>query len=208
MNLPFQPHLNGALVSRHAHPGTLRRFESLLQAVWDGREAPTVTNPFAAETKGEQLTILGPALSLARETISCEYAGQQVRGLRGWLKDRRRPYENVLECGLCYPCLIRRAAMRFGGAPERAGHYAFDVRRSLGGSLMYRDYPLYAFVAPNARDLRDFCERMRRLSPAEFVVRYAAQLALGAESGAVESKAVYDLYRRFAAEANAIFVGK
>ena len=208
INLPFQPHLNGALVSRHAHPETLRRFESLLREVWDGRESPAVTNPFASHTKGEQLAILGPALPLAQKTISCEYAGQQVKRVRGWLKDRRRSYEDVVECGLCYPCLVRRAAMRFGGAPESAGHYAFDVGRSLGSPTGYRDYPLYTFVEPNARDLRDFCERMRRLSPSEFVVRYAAQLALAVESGGGGSKAVYELYRRFAAEAGAILVGK
>jgi hypothetical protein len=208
INLPFQPHLNGALVSRHAHPGTLRRFESLLREVWDGREPPAVTNPFASQTKGEQLAILGPALPLAQKTISCEYAGQQIKRVRGWLKDRRRPYEDVVECGLCYPCLVRRAAMRFAGALESVRHYAFDVGCSLSSPAVYREYPLYGFVESNARDLRDFCDRMQRLSPAEFVVRYAAQLALSAESGTPDSKMMYELYQRFATEASAVLVGK
>jgi 7-cyano-7-deazaguanine synthase in queuosine biosynthesis len=208
INLPFQPHLIGSLVSRHAHPETMRRFELLLAGLWDGSDAPEVTNPFANMTKGEQIKILGPARDLALNTISCEYAGQQVATLIAWLRNQGKPYRDVRECGLCFPCLVRKAAMKFAGVPEKDSHYAFDVRRSLGKSDPYRDYPLYEFLERNPTDLRGFCEMIRALTPSEYVVRFAAQLALVEKNSAISQREIFQLYQRFVQQASAMLIGK
>jgi 7-cyano-7-deazaguanine synthase in queuosine biosynthesis len=208
INLPFQPHLTGSLATRHAHPQTLRRFESLLCALWEGQDAPEVKNPFAAMTKGEQITILGSARDLALETISCEYAGQQIAMLIAWLRDQGKPYLNVRECGLCYPCLVRRAAMKFAEVPEKNSHYAFDVRRCFGRSVPYRTYPLYEFLERNAKDLLAFCETIKEMNPSDYVVRYAAQLAICGESDPLSHREVFQLYQRFAEQTGAMLMGK
>lgn len=196
VNLPFRPNMHGPLISRHAHPETLRRFESLLARL-SNRE-PRVINPFALITKGEQVASLGPARYLAPDTISCEYAGQQVARLIGWLSNRKQASKDVRECGLCFPCLVRRAAMSFAGVAESKSHYAFDVRRALRGDGAYRRYPLYRVLEPNAPDLAAFCEDIRAMTPSEFVLRYAAQLSLVSENTASSNRVLYDLYQRFA----------
>jgi 7-cyano-7-deazaguanine synthase in queuosine biosynthesis len=196
VNLPLRPNLHGPLISRHAHPETLRRFASLLGRL-SGREH-VVVNPFTSMTKGEQVASLGPARHLARDTISCEYAGQQVARLIGFLSDRKQASKDVRECGLCFPCLVRRAAMSFAGVAESKNHYAFDVRRALRNRDAYRRYPLYRVLESNIDDLIAFCEDMRAMQPSEFVVRYAAPLSLVSDETASSDRALYALYQRFA----------
>ena len=198
INLPLGPNFHGSLISRHAHPETLRRFESVLLKFWEGNEAPKVLNPFSEQTKGEQLSILGPASPMAAETISCEYAGQQVARIIGWLKENGHAYQDVRECGLCLPCLVRRTAMEFAGVPDKRGHYAFGARRALRTPGVYKAFPLFSFLQDSPRDLLDFAQVHSKLTPSEFVVKYASQLALLHPPEDLNTRAIYDLYQRFA----------
>jgi hypothetical protein len=77
-----------------------------------------VNNPFRLQTKGELLEACADRdllKRLARETISCSHP-EAARWHRG----------QIGNCGSCYPCLIRRAAMRCAGW-DRPGDYDVDA---------------------------------------------------------------------------------
>jgi 7-cyano-7-deazaguanine synthase in queuosine biosynthesis len=206
INLPLNFNFHGSQISRHAHPETLRRFKSLLLKFWDGKEAPSVINPFINQTKGEQLSILGPASSLAAETISCEYAGHQIARMIGWLKENNHSYQNVRECGLCLPCLVRRIAMNFAGLADGRHHYAFDVSRALRTPGRYKDHPLFSFLETSPRDLLGFTQRIQRTTPSEFVLGYAIHLSLLNEPDKTSNRATFELYQRFAEQTNSLLM--
>ncbi|HYV05285.1 MAG TPA: hypothetical protein VFB82_11895 [Blastocatellia bacterium] len=201
VNLPFQPNLTGPQISRHAHPETLRRFETLLRGLWPFDSTPIVQNPLFKHTKAEELRLLGNGLKLAAETISCEYAAQQVASLIGWLKRNNKPFTDVRECGLCVPCLVRRSAMHWIGVREKKHHYVFDARRALNNPKSYLGVPLFDYVVPQVRDLYNFCVRLTRMKPSEFVVSYLSELSLlpgRNEDVCLLSRSVYNTYARFA----------
>jgi hypothetical protein len=201
INLPFNADQHGPYVTRHAHPETLRRFETLLRAIWPFNSQPEVRNPFYLETKADEIKHLRGAATLATETISCEYAGQQRAVLINWLKKSGQPHAEARECGLCFPCLIRRSAMELAGIREPAGHYVFDARRALSNPETYAGAPLYNSVASRVRDLREFASKMAKTEPNEFVLRYLYELSLLPDSPEGAGRAAsdaYTLYRRFA----------
>jgi 7-cyano-7-deazaguanine synthase in queuosine biosynthesis len=203
VNLPFRPYLHGALITRHAHPETLRRFAALLKAVWSFGQTPQVENPFLASTKGEELRHLGRAADLAVETVSCEFAGQQTANLMHWLSKHRRRWRGIRECGLCSACLVRRAAMHKARIREPQGHYAFAPRTALHRPRTYAPRPLFHSVRFTVSHILDFCDKLRQMSPAEFARLYATEIACvgGFDASPGETaQELYRLYRRFASE--------
>lgn len=198
INLPFQHSVHGALISRHAHPETLLRFEALLRSVWPFEGVPSVINPFSRETKGEELRALNQMHDFANRTVSCEYACQQVASLIHWLREQRRDSSNVKECGLCYPCLVRRVALHAAG-----GHYVFDARLALTKPNSYSGFPLFGRLRSNVTDLLTFCLGFVDLKPSRFVVSYMPEItfAAGASDNVNRTaRKMFRLYRRFASE--------
>jgi 7-cyano-7-deazaguanine synthase in queuosine biosynthesis len=205
VNLPFRAHLNGPQISRHAHPETLRRFEHMLKRIWPHRGAPIVSNPFSDCTKAEELGVLGNAGHLAKTTVSCEYAGQQVAHLIKWLRTHSRGKTKVAvkECGLCMPCLIRRTALRAAGFKDQGGRYAFDYRIVFRNPVFYANSPLFSSVSSHVRTLHDFCWEISSSKPSDFMIKYAYELSLACEAGPAFSKGskeIFALYQRFASE--------
>ena len=200
-NLPFRAHLSGSQISRHAHPETLQRFQCLLRRIWPYCSVPTVVNPFSDLTKGEELSYLGAAKPLALKTISCEYARQQVAHLIKWRR-QRKGNTVVRECGLCLPCLIRRAALHRAEIQDPASHYAFDYRIALRNPTCYANAPLFRTVAHHIHDVLEFCRKIRRMKPSTFVLEYAYELSLTCKNLDVSActRASFRLYRRFAKE--------
>lgn len=207
VNLPFGPTFFASSISRHAHPETLRLYSALLAAVWPHSGAPRVVNPFIGDTKGEQLRELRGAWSLADQTVSCENARQQLARLRRWLRDHRRPFTAVRECGLCNPCLIRRAALHFAGAQDRRRRYVFDAPSTLQGRERNDDAPLFDSSNPdrvalcrNVEIMRTFCVDMRRMTRAEFTRTYVVELGLLGPAQDVTStvRRTHAIYGRFA----------
>lgn len=210
INLPFEFHLHGFNASRHAHPETLRRFESLLRAIWPFNSQPAVINPFSQLTKGEEIKFLGRAKELAERTISCEYAGQQRAMLIHWLKQKGGRYKAVRECGLCMPCLIRRSAMESAEMFEPAGHYVFNVRRALKRPKIYATAPLFGVVQGNVKTLREFSNKILKMKKSEFALAYLSDLSLvpaSTEEIAESTGAAFRLYKRFARECIAFIEG-
>ncbi len=203
INLPFESHLHGANASRHAHPETLRRFESLLKALWPLSSQPLVRNPFSQLTKAEEIRHLHKAKDMAERTITCEYAGQQMAMLINWLKRTRGRHEVARECGLCMPCLVRRCAMESAGLFETAGHYVFDARRTLKKRKAYKDAPLFRVVQENVKTLHEFSRKIDQMKKSEFALAYLSDLSLvpaSAEEIGESTRATYRLYQRFARE--------
>jgi 7-cyano-7-deazaguanine synthase in queuosine biosynthesis len=201
VNLPLKSYITGPRVSRHAHPRTLSLFADLLDSVWPYRNACVVENPLDRYTKGEQLALLGDAASLAEQTISCEYVGQQMSIVRSKLgPSRRRRHGFPRECGLCMPCLVRRAALHAAKIGEEHNHYAFSIQLALRRRSV--PLPLYGVVAPNVRDLQAFCREIATLSPPDFWLRFAPELAdlAGTDEPYGVAESVYKLYRRYTGE--------
>jgi 7-cyano-7-deazaguanine synthase in queuosine biosynthesis len=203
INLPFGKGFHGPRISRHAHPETLRLFEDLLRALVRSSDGPSVVNPFFTKTKGEEALILRGAARLADTTISCENAGQQVARLKHWLRIHGRPHAKVRACGLCFPCLIRRAALHRADIVDRSWHYGFDVRDVIARPRRNRLFPGFERLRNNVNDLETFCRRLQELAPANFVMDYFSELSLLSRdpgSAATTAQQTFELYQRFAAE--------
>ncbi|WP_312734939.1 Qat anti-phage system QueC-like protein QatC [Stenotrophomonas sp.] len=103
LNVPLDPWRLGALTTRTTHPYVIARFNDLLAA--HGLQA-RLENPFQGKTKGEMLaqchdpSLLWDGLDL---TVSCS----KPKFVR-----RYRAAFGTSHCGTCWPCLIRRAAIK------------------------------------------------------------------------------------------------
>ncbi len=104
INVPLSPARVGSLSTRTTHPFFMHLMEALLDQLGLDHE---IENSYRLLTKGEALVASSNSALLAElapRTISCAHP-EAPR----W---RERPQGN---CGYCYPCLIRRAALhRFG----------------------------------------------------------------------------------------------
>lgn len=209
INLPVRSHISGPQISRHAHPETLRLFEVLFQKLWNQQFASPsdqqkveVNNPFIDKTKGEELEVLRSCENLAKETTSCEYSRQQVALLRSWSPANGKPFKKARECGLCYPCLVRRTAMKNASIQEDDEHYAFDACATFKGKAKYSDKtPLYSIVADNVKDLYQFCEKIKGMDVRGFVSLYMPELSLlpfQMNTITKEVTDVFEIYQRFA----------
>ncbi len=117
----------GSLSTRTTHPRFLGLIQELFNAVGI---AVTIQNPYALRTKGEMMAACAdPALlsRLAADTVSC---GK-------WKRHRT-------QCGVCLPCLIRRASFHSAGLadgttyvfPNAADALALEARRDDVLSMM------------------------------------------------------------------------
>lgn len=103
LNVPLDPWRLGALTTRTTHPFVIARFNDLLDEL--GLPA-RLENPFQGKTKGEMLaqcedlSLLWDGLDL---TVSCS----KPKFVR-----RYRAEFGTSHCGTCWPCLIRRAAIK------------------------------------------------------------------------------------------------
>ena len=103
LNMPLDPWRLGALTTRTTHPYVIARFNELLASLG----LPVgLSNPFQGMTKGEILAqcadqgLLRQGLGL---TVSCSKPK--------WVRRYRAKY-GTSHCGVCWPCLIRRAAVQ------------------------------------------------------------------------------------------------
>jgi 7-cyano-7-deazaguanine synthase in queuosine biosynthesis len=115
INVPLTRARSGSLSTRTTHPYFMERLLACVSALGIGNP---VSNPYRTATKGEMLEASADAATLhrhARATLSCAHpeAPRYARREQG-------------NCGYCFPCLIRRAAMHNVGLDD-PGDYAFDA---------------------------------------------------------------------------------
>jgi 7-cyano-7-deazaguanine synthase in queuosine biosynthesis len=115
INVPLTRARSGSLSTRTTHPYFMERLLACLSAL--GITNP-VSNPYRTATKGEMLETSGDDATLFRHaptTLSCAHpeAPRYAKREQG-------------NCGYCFPCLIRRAAMHHVGLDD-PDDYAFDA---------------------------------------------------------------------------------
>lgn len=112
VNPPMTPRRIGSLSTRTTHPHFIDSMNDVLAAV--GINVALV-NPCEGVTKGNMLKACSHAkiAALAGATYSCG-------------KGKRRNGQ----CGICVPCIIRRASFHHSGVPDRTKKYFTDIERS------------------------------------------------------------------------------
>lgn len=120
LNVPLTPSRRGSNSTRTTHPHFIDGILSLLKNI--GLSNP-IRNPFTRLTKGEMVQKCPNQTALkhlAKVTISCSHP--EV------LRFRRKQRNN---CGYCYPCIIRRAAL-YSARLDDSNDYGWDVCRDVG----------------------------------------------------------------------------
>jgi hypothetical protein len=152
INLPLRPNRGGALSTRSTHPETFRRVNDLLSSL--GIRVH-ITNPFEWMTKGEAMRAvhqLDPPdgwIDGAAATLSCGKLGGN------WFSGSPN-----LNCGLCVPCVVRRATFVAADIPDRTeylhealtGTHLDDLLNARRGDIEAVKYAVEAGVDPDAID--------------------------------------------------------
>jgi hypothetical protein len=118
INLPLRANRGGALSTRSTHPWTFHLIEQLLDAL---AIKVAVSNPFEWMTKGEMMTRVAAASppvgweDTAALTLSCSKLDGNWYGAS--------PNQN---CGLCVPCMVRRATFVKASLPDKTA-YVFEA---------------------------------------------------------------------------------
>ncbi|MEU2683428.1 7-cyano-7-deazaguanine synthase [Streptomyces hygroscopicus] len=103
LNPPLTPARSAACSTRSVHLWTLGRLNALLTAVGDAGTAVRVVNPLGRLTKGEVCKAgrdAGLTPSDLESTLSC-----------GKPPARRSGGPRIANCGVCFPCLVRRSGL-------------------------------------------------------------------------------------------------
>ncbi|HBG62165.1 MAG: hypothetical protein A2Y03_00565 [Omnitrophica WOR_2 bacterium GWF2_38_59] len=131
LNVPLSPLRLGALSTRTTHPYYILRFQQLIDAL---KLNISLENPYRFLTKGEMLascTNQNNLKTFISETMSCAHPAA----------GRFRKEIGVGHCGLCVPCVIRRAAF------HKAQHLINDLtdyKRNIS-SIENKEY-IYPFL--------------------------------------------------------------
>jgi len=117
LNPPLIPSRRGACSTRTAHPHFLLSVEAFLRQLGFQHE---IRNPYECSTKGEiieKCKNIGLLEQSYGDSRSCAKAGYKMH----WKNKQAR------QCGLCIPCLFRRAALhKVGWDNERFGNDVND----------------------------------------------------------------------------------
>ncbi|MER6080515.1 7-cyano-7-deazaguanine synthase [Streptomyces sp. NPDC001833] len=123
LNPPLTPARSAACSTRSVHPRALRSLNALVAAVADAGSVVRVVNPLAWLTKGEVCRAArdaGLTSSDLESTLSC-----------GKPPARRSGGPPIANCGVCFPCLVRRSGLLHAngtdGTPYEALPWAEDL---------------------------------------------------------------------------------
>ena len=210
-SLPFRKSHYGPRITRQGHSFMLEGFEEILAGLRPGMPPIQFANPFRARTKGEACGSLGASAAAARLTLSCEYAGQQVARLKNWARrhDKDRDLTSVRQCGLCVPCVVRRAALKAAGIQDDENDYYFhapgvlrDTRDGVEPFGHGKAPPLYHFSSVQPFYAAHFARAILAMKVGDFAVQYIEEL--WALRPRVDTKSrmrqAFQLQRRFAEE--------
>lgn len=217
LSLPIRADTHGPSMARQAHSFMLHGFTEVLAKLEPGGGPPPVfDNPFIERTKGEACLELEAAGRLAGRAMSCEYTGHQRALFLRWLRDhprRRREFGRGPQCGLCIPCLVRRAALRRADIEDPGSAYFADAphlvqvvarRGNAVAPFGTKDPPpLLNMVASNVVHLPRFCTALREMNDREFGLRYLPELRANRDvqsAAALSPSESLTLMQRFADE--------
>ena len=169
LNPPLAPNRRGSLSTRTTHPSFLDGLSRILENV--GAHS-RIVNPFAHLTKGEMFRAAAEQFSETEissylsSTHSCGLTGQRAMGI-----------STATHCGVCFGCLVRRAAFSAAGLTDttvyadphhsdRLGKWLEDnsvlpdMRRFVRRGVTRRILPTMSLPYDySLRDARTLCDR-------------------------------------------------
>ena len=154
LNAPLTPRRIGSLSTRTTHP----HFIESIQKLFDAADIPCrISNPYQFKTKGQMAAeCLNEQLleDIIDSTVSCSH----------WKRSNQ-------QCGICVPCIIRRAALHTGGFSEET-EYTFNDVVDVLNETDRRDDLLALSIAvakKNTRKPGSWIADSGPLPPAQFV---------------------------------------
>ncbi len=120
LNLPLTPERRGALSTRTTHPLLFDELQSITGAVGI---TTRIRNPFEQMTKGEIFRAVADeygddeVAALLAQTHSCARSGANYAG-----------FSPITHCGVCFGCLVRRAAFAASGVDDRTTYIEETLR--------------------------------------------------------------------------------
>jgi len=136
LNAPLTPRRIGTLSTRTTHPHFIESIQNLFGAVGIPCR---IVNPYQFETKGQMATKCQNRQLLADivdSTVSCSH----------WKRSNQ-------QCGICVPCIIRRAALYVGGIGEDT-EYTFGAVADVLNETDRRDDLLALSIAVKQKATR------------------------------------------------------
>lgn len=164
LNPPLGPDRRGSLSTHTTHPRFLRELSALMQSV--GGHG-LIENPFEALTKGEMFRRVADAVGVdaasqyLSSTNSCSHTDARYSGA---------PVGS--SCGVCFGCLVRRAAFIASGVPDTTTYLVDDP------SGRYDAFVRQKSIVEPLRDFVDRGIRAHDVMAMSLPEGYAAQDAL------------------------------
>lgn len=172
LNPPLGPDRRGSLSTHTTHPRFLRELADLVQSVGG---YSLIDNPFEALTKGEMFRRVAdaigvdPASTFLSATNSCSHTDARYSGA-----------PVGASCGVCFGCLVRRAAFTATGIPDKTIYLCEDASGRFGAFVKQK-----SIVEP-MRDFVDRGIRARDVMAMSLPQGYAARDALALSLRGVE----------------------
>jgi 7-cyano-7-deazaguanine synthase in queuosine biosynthesis len=120
LNPPLSGERRGSLTTRTTHPAFLDRLTNVLRGA--GLDA-RLHNPFESMTKGQVLRALAEVVgddSLAAELLAMSHSCGKPSYVAG--------FDPGAQCGVCFGCLVRRAAFAAAGLEDRTLYIESTLR--------------------------------------------------------------------------------
>lgn len=137
LNPPLTPRRIGTLSTRTTHPHFIASIQDIFSATDISCE---IINPYQFKTKGQMIDECEdrPLLtSIVDSTVSCSH----------WKRSNQ-------QCGICVPCLVRRAALHYSGVNEST-NYAFNSVSDVLKETDRRDDLLALRIAVAQKEIRN-----------------------------------------------------
>lgn len=172
LNPPLGPDRRGSLSTHTTHPRFLRDLSALLQSVGGFGQ---IENPFETLTKGEMFRRVANAVGVdaasayLSNTNSCSHTDARYSGA---------PVRS--SCGVCFGCLVRRAAFLASGVPDATTYLVDDP------AGRYDTFVRQKSIVEPLRDFVDRGIRARDVMAMSLPEGYAAHDALALSQRGVE----------------------
>lgn len=171
LNPPLGADRRGSLSTHTTHPRFLRELAELMESVGGHGQ---IENPFESLTKGDMFRRVSNAIgidaasSFLSSTISCSHTDARFSGSAG------------SSCGVCFGCLVRRAAFIASGVPDVTSYLVDDQ------SGRYNMFLRQKSIVEPLRDFVDRGIRMRDVMTMSLPEGYSAQDAFNLTQRGVE----------------------
>lgn len=172
LNPPLGPDRRGSLSTHTTHPRFLRELSALMQSVGGyGR----IENPFEMLSKGEMFRRVADAVGIdaastyLSSTNSCSHTDGRYSGAPAGSS-----------CGVCFGCLVRRAAFTAAGISDATTYLSEDA------SGRYTTFVRQKSIAEPLRDFVDRGIRPRDVMAMSLPEGYTAQNALALSQRGVD----------------------